>query len=100
MAPTQVTATHLLVLAGLLLPACLSLSSSSTLTPTDRERLRKVLEPGWQLKDLSLVMYAASGYKHLGLTVPDAKVCLIPTKISIQTTYGYLAIGWHFSFII
>lgn len=73
MALTRLTLSHLVVLAALLLPACLSLSSSSTLTTADRERLRKVLEPGWQLKDLSLVMYAASGYKHLGLQVPDAK---------------------------
>ncbi|KAF2356958.1 Dolichyl-diphosphooligosaccharide--protein glycosyltransferase subunit Swp1 [Trinorchestia longiramus] len=49
-----------------------SLSPSTTLTAADRKRLQAVIEPGWQLTDLSLVMYAASGYKHLGLEVPNA----------------------------
>ncbi|XP_018023075.1 dolichyl-diphosphooligosaccharide--protein glycosyltransferase subunit 2 isoform X2 [Hyalella azteca] len=50
-----------------------SLSSSTTLTASDRKRLEAVLEPGWQLTDLNLVTYAASGYKHLGLKVPNSE---------------------------
>ena len=63
-----------LLLLPLLIMQCQALSSSTTLTAADRLRLQKVLEPGWKLTDLSLVMYAASGYKHLGLTIPDKKV--------------------------
>ena len=64
------------VLVMLLVSACSSLSASSTLTAADRTRLQQVLQPGWQLTDLSLVMYAASGYKHLGIAVPDTKVTM------------------------
>lgn len=63
----------ILVAVLALLSQCQGLSSSTTLTSSDKSRLQQILQPGWDLKDLSLVMYAASGYKHLGLQIPDSK---------------------------
>jgi len=40
-------------------------------------RLKSILEPGFQLKDVPTVYYAASGYKLLGEAIPKADVIFL-----------------------
>lgn len=53
-----------------------ALSPSTYLTPSDKDRLKLVLDPAWSLSDLAQVLYASAGYKHLGLQIANIEgVC-------------------------
>lgn len=54
-----------------------SQSTNSYLSVADRVRLKSILEPGFQLKDVPTVYYAASGYKLLGEAIPKADVIFL-----------------------
>lgn len=49
-------------------------STSSYLSDADRVRLRKVIEPGFQLNDVSAVHYAVLGHNLIGDTIPRTAV--------------------------
>ncbi|XP_012256271.2 dolichyl-diphosphooligosaccharide--protein glycosyltransferase subunit 2 [Athalia rosae] len=53
-----------------------SSSTSSYLSVADKTRLKKVVEPGFQLSDLPALHYAAVSYKLLGDAIPkNAEAC-------------------------
>ncbi|XP_011269845.1 dolichyl-diphosphooligosaccharide--protein glycosyltransferase subunit 2 [Camponotus floridanus] len=74
-------------------------STNSYLSVADRVRLKSILEPGFQLKDVPTVYYAASGYKLLGEAIPKADaICKFLIKsngdnITPETAF-YLASTW------
>ncbi|GAB1868025.1 Dolichyl-diphosphooligosaccharide--protein glycosyltransferase subunit 2 [Camponotus japonicus] len=76
-----------------------SQSTNSYLSAADRVRLKSILEPGFQLKDVPTVYYAASGYKLLGEAIPKADaICKFLIKsngenITPETAF-YLASTW------
>lgn len=65
-----------LVLACATLVASLAAptSTSSYLSNADKARLKKVIEPGFQLTDLASLHYAVVGYKLIGEAVPKSAV--------------------------
>ncbi|XP_032674890.1 dolichyl-diphosphooligosaccharide--protein glycosyltransferase subunit 2 [Odontomachus brunneus] len=76
-----------------------SLSTNSYLSIADKARLKSILEPGFQLQDISTVYYAVSGYKLLGEAIPKTDtICKYLIKsngenISPETAF-YLASIW------
>ncbi|KAB7503151.1 Dolichyl-diphosphooligosaccharide--protein glycosyltransferase subunit 2 [Armadillidium nasatum] len=83
----------ILLLPLLFIGVCSALSPTTYLTPSDKEHLKQILDPAWALTDLSQILYAAGGYKHLGLEVPNKQnVCnfvknSIKEKPSLETLY-------------
>ncbi|XP_066589256.1 dolichyl-diphosphooligosaccharide--protein glycosyltransferase subunit 2 [Prorops nasuta] len=76
-------------------------STSAYLSSNDKARLKKILEPGLELKDLSAVYYAVYGYKLIGEPIPSAKeICKYITteigdgKSATLETIFYAASTW------
>ncbi|XP_001601669.2 dolichyl-diphosphooligosaccharide--protein glycosyltransferase subunit 2 [Nasonia vitripennis] len=93
----------LLLLAALIstsLTADVPSSTSSYLTATDKARLKKVVEPGFKLQDLSSVHYAVFGFRHIKEPITRlAEVCEFLIKsagdssLTTEQLY-YLATTW------
>lgn len=49
-------------------------STNSYLTDDDKNRLQKVLEPGFKLSDVQSTYYAVLGYKLLAKAIPNSAV--------------------------
>ncbi|XP_043477355.1 dolichyl-diphosphooligosaccharide--protein glycosyltransferase subunit 2 [Leptopilina heterotoma] len=77
---------HSFLILGLIFVSVIAETPSSTssyLSDADRVRLRKVIESGFQLDDVSAVHYAVLGHNLIGDTIPrTAEIC----KFLLQST--------------